>query len=186
MTTATYHLTLGRLHKLVERVRARIGQLHAEMARHLATQKLVNPLEKELSGILQNASEALLARETAEVLSRELARLRGIIATENARLGVNEALAMQDVLKQHLSYIQQAIASSAETGLKVSDVCVGADFGEYGRPASPLSAEEVAQLKAKAKALENEIFGLSDAVADRNATKVSVQLSEEVSQFLAA
>lgn len=188
----THSITLSRLHKLIERVKACIADQHKVMTSTLISAMVTTPLKAEIATFREKAKSGMEAREKAEQLSRDLAHLRGVVAAENARLGINELLGLQEVLGKHLAVVKAAVASGEETSLKMDDlvdgygdVVPGIGLGDYGRQVSPLGDAQLKELKAKADQLQAEIYSLSDQIADRNATKIQISVSADVSKYLA-
>lgn len=182
--TTEHIITLARLHKVAERARTRIGELQAGFERKSSSTVLRAPLNKELDNLKSDVRLGMQYLEQANTLCRELAAIRGVIARENARLGLHELLARQDLLTKQLGSIRNVLQNAELVRLPVSSVLPGADLGEAGRAVSPLDWEEIEGLRVQAEELQGEIYAISDKVAEANATRITVELSPLFAKFL--
>lgn len=182
--TTEHTMTLARLHKVAERARTRIGELQAGFERRASSTVLRAPLNKELDNLKSDVRLGMQYLEQASTLCRELAAIRGVIAKENARLGLHELLARQDLLTRQLGSIRNVLQNAELVRLPISSVLPGADLGEAGRAVSPLDWQEIEGLRVQAEELQGEIYAISDRVAEANATPVTVELTPLLATFL--
>ncbi|CAB5514645.1 hypothetical protein ACOTHJ_13180 [Achromobacter xylosoxidans] len=182
--TTEHTITLARLHKVAERARTRIGELQSGFERKSSSTVLRAPLNKELDNLKSDVRLGDQYLYQADTLCRELATVRGVIARENARLGLHELLARQDLLTRQLGSIRNVLQNAELVRLPISSVLPGADLGEAGRAVSPLDWQEIEGLREQAEALQAEIYALSDQVAEANATRITVELSPMFAKFL--
>lgn len=178
------HVSISRLHKLADRLKAKITELNAE-----ATTKLGLALwrqgvvtEAQVNRAVAQSQLGLTAMHDAERLSRVLSDIRTTIAVQNERLGINAKLALQDALNRQLAVMKSVVAGS-DTML-LDEVAVGQATGDYGLSVANLSAAQVEALKADIARLQREVFGLSDEVAEANATRVELELADDVAALI--
>lgn len=178
------HVSISRLHKLADRLKAKIAELtsDAETALNAQTWRSGTVTQAQVNRATEQATQGYAALAQAEQLSRELARIRGIIATQNERLGINTKLGLQDVLNRQLNALKSIVTNSG--ALLLDEVEVGQSTGDYGISVTSQSSAQVQEAKQAIARLQREIFGLSDEVAEANATRIELELSDDVAALI--
>ena len=177
------HVSVSRLHKLAERLKAKIVELNVEAASALGTSTWRGPVTvSQVSRVTARAVDGVTSLRSAERLSRELARIRSIVAVQNERLGISAKLALQESLNRQLTALKNLLTESGE--IRVDALEVGQSTGDYGMAVSALSQEHLQELKAAIARIQREIFGLSDEVAEANATRVELELDEDIAALI--
>lgn len=178
-------VSISRLHKLAERLKTRVAEINSE------TQVMANPstwrgpvtgvqiarAQAQAESVVRNLLEA-------ERLSREMARIRGIVSMHNETLGISAKLARQDALSRHMGVVKTVLASAASREVMASDMVVGQSTGDYGMTVSGLGETQIQQLKAELTRLQREVFALSDEVAEANATRVELELADDIAALI--
>lgn len=178
------HVSISRLHKLADRLKAKVAELNAEAETALSAQNWRSGTitQAQMNRATEQAEQGYAALAQAEQLSRELARIRAIIATQNERLGINAKLGLQDVLNRQLSALKSVVVTGG--ALMRDELEVGQSTGDYGLAVVAHSSEQVQGAKQSIARLQREIFGLSDEVAEANATRIELELSDEVAALI--
>lgn len=171
-------LTISRLHKVAERISQHINELY-DGSRMLAPHVMGSISAGALERWEKQGNSCVAAFQKAERLSRELAKLRGVIGTYNAQAGVYQLLAQQSALSKHLQKVKAAMESVANSELRLADLAANVPVGEYGKNVALLSAEDEAQLHEVSRQIQRELFSISDAIAQANAAAIEVELSPE-------
>ncbi len=178
------HVSISRLHKLAERLKAKVAELNAEATAALSAQAWRVVTQATVTRAADQADAAVVSLAAAERLSRELARIRAIVATQNERLGINVKLGLQESLNRQLTAIKGVLSGAGAGAMLRDQLEIGQAMGDYGMSVVPMSAVQVQELKATSARLQREIFGLSDEVAEANATRIELELSEDVAALI--
>lgn len=178
--------SISRLHKLVERIKKRISELNATSTAALAVRSWsIAPTEEGLARVKAQTAKGLDAAQRAIVLTRQLADVRGFISAHNERLGVSARLALIDGLNQQLTQVKNLIQSSS-TDTSIEDLSPATIITGYGLSTNVTTGADIAILIGIQESLEKEINRASDQNADANATRVTVDLPDEIAALVGA
>lgn len=181
-------VTISRLHKLVERLKARIGKLNAEAATALGQGKnwRVSPTDESLQRVRAGTAAGLAAANEAIRLAGEMAKVRGIISSHNERLGVSVRLAQIDGLNVQLTQLKNVLATSG-AHTSIEELPAGSTLtGDYGVTTGVLFDTDRTAVTELMETLQRDAYRLSDEVAEANATRVAVELDESIAALVTA
>lgn len=172
-------VSISRLHKLAERLKQRVSELNDEATNNFSAEQIRGEVYANLTErVAARVQAGLEAVRQAEMLGREAAKIRAVIAHHNERLGISRKLAQQDILSRQLAQLKTL--SSVTNLRKVDEIGVGQKVSEYGESFDVLTSDVRAELKKQTDRLQREVYGLSDEVAEANATRVEIELPAEV------
>lgn len=179
-------ITLSRLHKLVERIKDRLKDLNdAASALGAAKAWRASPTSEALAGVREGVEQGFAAAREALALSTELAKVRAAIAAHNERLGQNMRLAQHDALNAQLRALKATL--TAATGLdRIEELPVGAPVGQYGQSTSSLTRADLAELQRLIDDTQRDVYRISDEIAEANATRVELDLRDDIAALVNA
>jgi hypothetical protein len=184
--------TLTRWHKIAERVKQAANELAQKNFQAIqAGRNLDADTFSVRKAALQTTVGSAVGEQTSLyfALQDALFGIRRALAHANVRHGVADLLNEMEQAKQKANYFSNLVDSSAGA-LSVSEysaLCAKRNAnsaGMYGANVTFLSAEELADLTEKRDAARREVNALADRLADANASKLSLDISEEVAKVV--
>lgn len=184
--------TLTRWHKVAERIKGATTELmQSNLAVLNAGQQIDGDTFVVRKAALQSAAEKALSEQTALYFSLHdaLFAIRKALAHANTAEGVSDRLNEMEAAKQTAAYFT-ALLETASDSLSVEEFSAlaskrsGTSNHMYGVSVTFISAEQKAALTAKRDSARREVNALADRLADANATKLTLTLSDEVVAFL--
>lgn len=185
--------TLTRLHKIAGRINQKRQQLADSIAQGTEP--------KSLDAAVVSVRGAELAAKTARILQEDLAKhdallkayevIRNALAKANVEVGVTALLAEQDSVSRRIGLLK-SILDSQQGAVSLSDAnaIFAARVTEQAPSMSPrrldtldvglVDATQHAKLVAELDAAERALVRLGDTLADRNATQITVELSDDI------
>lgn len=186
--TIEVSLTITRLHKVIERIKALISEKSALVTS--ASEQFVN-LATAVSMIprlrVLGASAIPVLDEVAALYELQ-AKLRTVVSHMNEKLGVSDLLAQLDAQAKLLKLKRGLIP--AATAIYVADLERHCQLlkDRDGKTAYEtveacgLTAEQVADLQEDIRVLQASSYALSDKLSVLNATQVKVTLPEDLAK----
>lgn len=184
--------TLTRWHKVAERIKSATSELMNANVAFLST-------GHQIDGDTFTVRKATLQAEAAKVLADKttlffslqeaLFSIRKALAHANTAEGVSDRLNEMEAAKQKGAYYA-ALLDTADGSLSVEEFAAlaakrsGTASQMYGVSVTFISAEQKVALTEQRDRARREVNALADRLADANATKLSLQLSDEVVAFL--
>lgn len=180
-------VTLSRLLKLQERLKLRIKELNDEATITLSQSKnwRVSPTEEAVARVRDGVAKGLVAAREALRLTEELSKIRAVVSGHNEALGISSRMARIDGLTGQKNSLKAALAA-AQAQTSIHEVPVGSVVGEYGINTGVLTDEDVQALTKMLDDMQRDIYRLSDENAEANATRVVVDLAEDVAALITA
>lgn len=186
--STTVKVTIARLHKLVERLKARVSELNAEATAALTktrTWRGAAPTEQALAFTKEGVQAGLKASTEAIRLSGELAKLRGVISHHNELLGISHRLAQVAAIDAQRERLKAVLVTAAAHS-SLAEATSGVPLPEYGLTTTVLTEEDIKAVQAQADALQRDAYRLGDEIAEANATRVEVTLPKEIAELVSA
>lgn len=187
------HVTISRAHKIAERMGALIGAAQAEMGLGRAAGFDIKPTQEQREAIATGVQSSLEAMRELERLIDLQATLRNSIAVANAQYGITPILGLVERNKRiikHLADMLSAVTPSAGA-VHVSAVdeieWPEKSQNRYGSSAVSITGFDAATIdviKATKTKYEKELYALQDELADKNATKIEINLPSDVAEAL--
>lgn len=187
------HVTISRAHKIAERMGALIGAAQAEMGLGRAAGFDIKPTQEQREAIATGVQSSLEAMRELERLIDLQATLRNSIAVANAQYGITPILGLVERNKRiikHLADMLSAVTPSADA-VHVSAVdeieWPEKSQNRYGSSAVSITGFDAATIdviKATKTKYEKELYALQDELADKNATKIEINLPGDVAEAL--
>lgn len=185
---AQFSCTLNRAHKLVERVRQMLNDETARARTAFLPVTLHGYAgEGQVAALVEQGvvGEAALTRHA--VLNDALYRLRAAIGRANVEAGVHDLLAEQDALNRRLQALRSLLDCRPMTAI---EPCALADYLAMGKSegamrasmvtVATMPAQALATIRAEAAALEKTLYALSDRIAERNLTRITVSIDAQL------
>jgi hypothetical protein len=185
--------TLTRWHKVAERIKGATTEL---MQANVAVLSTGHQIDGDTFTVrkttLKAESENALVAKTSLYFSLldALFAIRKSLAHANTSEGVSDRLNEMEAAKQKGTYYA-ALLETADGALSVDEFAAlaakrsgSSGHSMYGVNVTFMSAEQKAVLTEKRDAARREVNALADRLADANATKLSLTLSDEVVAFL--
>lgn len=186
-----YTVTLGRAHKILERIGAKVNEL-SEKAKRLALPIAIQGVSDGMIARVQAQGDeviGVLAEYEKFIAARN--DIRAAVGNANATRGIGDILTRTESNNKIISLLKEIIdgqeASGRTTMLRPSEL---KDYRSLGASESPimrsslqlavLSVEQVATHTARKAALEKENFVLNDKKTDLNSASVSFDLDVSV------
>lgn len=185
--------TLTRLHKIAGRINQK--RLHLESSISLGT------APQSLDAAVASVRGAELTANTTRILQDDLAKhdalltayqvLRNALAKANVETGVAALLAEQELLGRRITLLTSILSNQdGAVGLDQATAIFAARAADQVQTSTIrrhdtlevglVSAEQHAKLRAELDAAERQLVRLGDTLADRNATQITVELSDDI------
>lgn len=190
---ATRHIsnTLTRWHKVVDRIKTAVTQLSGQIGCQIGPVNYNNlaVLKVERTRVANDTEAALAKVGLLMKLNATLGQVREALARANVEKGVSALLAEQ-VCRQNQKALYEGLAEAASSArLQLSDA--DAVLAESGKGDSAMRYREthtfsrvpeatVIVWRDQAEAIGRELTALSDKISDVNASRLSIELDEEV------
>lgn len=184
--------TLTRWHKVAERIKSATTELmHANVAVLTVGHQIDSDTFTVRKATLKAEAEKALVAQTALYFSLQdaLFAIRKALAHANTAEGVSDRLNEMEAAKQKGAYYA-ALLETADGSLSVEEFSAlaakrsGTSSHMYGVNVTFISAEQKTALTEQRDRARREVNALADRLADANATKLSLTLSDEVVAFL--
>lgn len=184
--------SLTRWHKVAERIKGATTELKAA---NVACLSVGHQIDGDTFTVrkasLSSDADKALGTKTALYFSLQeaLFAIRKALAHANTAHGVSDRLSEMEAAKQKGEYYS-ALLETADGSLSVEEFAAlaakrsGTSSHMYGVNVTFISAERLATLTEQRDSARREVNALADRLADANATKLSLQLSDEVVAFL--
>lgn len=178
-------VSLSRAHKVAERLKDLVKETLAEVeTQSQASGFSSRPAPSALEDLSGRALRVLALADKASVYSKAWVTVRSVIASENNKRGIDKMLAdLEMINKLTVTYKQLVTHSKAAGHLPAeaaSYIPEGTTYG-YGLTVNPMREPSVVvKITAKLASLQREAIQLSDAIAEANAPRVQLQLSEDI------
>ena len=187
--------TLNRWHKVVERIQASMGRLNQRIDQ-LAVISITHAsrVARAEQATVQEA-EILQMIALRAKLSNTIAQIRAMVQLQNATTGISADMASMQALQNQLSQLESFLRT-ADRLPKVPDVITDLEAaaemslrtntvtGRNTDAASVLTVDTIASLRIKQDELTKSINVLSDSISEKNATKVALEIDDEVRTFV--
>lgn len=180
-------VTISRLLKLQERLKARIKELNDEATSALGQSKnwRVSPTEEALTRVRDGAAKGIAAAREAIRLTEELAKVRAVVSHHNEAQGVSARMARIDGLTAQKTSLKAAL-TAAQGQTSIHELPAGSAVGEYGVNTGVLTDDDIAAVSKMVDELLSSIYRLSDENAEANAKRVEVDLADDVAALITA
>lgn len=183
--------TLNRWHKVVERIQQSLNRVNVRIEQQ--SQVSINYANREIRAAQAKEleKEVLSLIATRAKLMNTIAQIRSVINRQNTETGISEAMAKMQALQAQANALDTFLRS-AERWNKVGDVLTTMEsdakmaietktqMRNVNDVATVMSAESIAELRKTQEQLTREVHVLSDKISDANATKVVIDIDEEV------
>jgi hypothetical protein len=183
--------TLNRWHKVVERIQQSLNRVNVRIEQQ--SQVSINYANREIRAAQakEQEKEVLSLIATRAKLMNTIAQIRSVINRQNTETGISEAMAKMQALQAQANALDTFLRS-AERWNKVGDVLTTMEsdakmaietktqMRNVNDVATVMSAESIAELRKTQEQLTREVHVLSDKISDANATKVVIDIDEEV------
>lgn len=189
--------TLSRWHKVVDRIKTATKQLAGNIGGDIGAVSYNSAVifSAERAGIVKDTDAALAKVPLLMKLNASLGHIRESLATANVEKGVSALLAAQ-VGKQNEQALYEALIQAAGSArLRLADaekVLADAAKGETNRhyreshAFARVDEAQVESWKARVEELGRELTALTDQISDVNASRLAIELDEEVLAHLGA
>lgn len=185
--------TLTRWHKVAERIKGATTEL---MQANVTVLSVGHQIDSDTFTVrkatLKAEAETALVGKTALYfgLQDALFAIRKALAHANTKEGVSDRLNEMEAAKQKGAYYA-ALLETADGSLSVEEFAAlaakrsgSSSHSMYGVNVTFITAEQKAALTEERDRARREVNALADRLADANATKLSLTLSDEVVAFL--
>lgn len=184
---ATHSVTLSRVHKIIERLQA-LAIERFEEAHRLSSPVSVRALQTDAQRerVRSRRSEVMELFAQGRQMLEKAAELREVVARENSARGISKLLAQQDLcnkLIQRYGYLMSGYSSANMQLEDLADISLdtlGSSDERLTVAVNVFSAQDVKAIDAELTALRTRVFALSDAIAELNACRVSIELPDEL------
>lgn len=183
--------TLSRWHKVVGRIKAATEQLASQIEGNLGSVSYNNlaVLRAEKAGIVKETEAAIAKVGLLMKLNTTLGEVREAMARANVEKGVSALLAEQVTKTNERSLYEGLMAAAGRSRLTLEQV--ESLLGEAARnTATPhyreshtfgrVSEAQLIEWDARIEVLARELTGLTDRLSDVNASRLSIEIDEEV------
>lgn len=183
--------TLNRWHKVVERIQQSLNRVNVRIEQQ--SQVSINYANREIRAAQakEQEKEVLSLIATRAKLMNTIAQIRSVINRQNTETGISEAMAKMQALQAQANALDTFLRS-AERWNKVGDVLTTMEsdakmaietktqMRNVNDVATVMSVESIADLRKTQEQLTREVHVLSDKISDANATKVVIDIDDEV------
>lgn len=183
--------TLNRWHKVVERIQQSLNRVNTRIEQQ--SQVSINYANREIRAAQakEQEKEVLSLIATRAKLMNTIAQIRSVINRQNTETGIAEAMAKMQALQAQANALESFLRS-AERWNKVGDVLTSMEsdakmaietktqMRNVNDVATVMSVESIADLRKTQEQLTREVHVLSDKISDANATKVVIDIDDEV------
>lgn len=183
--------TLNRWHKVVERIQQSLNRVNTRIEQQ--SQVSINYANREIRAAQakEQEKEVLSLIATRAKLMNTIAQIRSVINRQNTETGIAEAMAKMQALQAQANALESFLRS-AERWNKVGDVLTTMEsdakmaietktqMRNVNDVATVMSVESIADLRKTQEQLTREVHVLSDKISDANATKVVIDIDDEV------
>lgn len=190
---ATRHIsnTLSRWHKVVERVKNATAQLAAQIGEGISPVAYSNLalFKAEQPGVRQATEQALAKVALVLKLNAALGTIREALARANVEKGVSALLAEQVRLQNEKTLYENLLhsAGSARVTLADAEQVLAESAKNAGGPHyretfhfARVNEAQAREWQDRVEAIGREQVGLADQISDVNASRLAVELDEEV------
>lgn len=180
-------VTLSRLLKLQERLKLRIKELNDEATTAIGQTKnwRVSPTEDALTRVREGASKGIAAAREAIRLTEEFSKVRAVVSSQNEVLGISARMARIDGLTTQKNSLKSALAA-AQGNTSIHELPAGSPVGDYGVNTGVMTDDDIQVVNKLVEDLQRDIYRLSDENAEANATRVEVDLADDVAALITA
>lgn len=198
MSNVSFEFSVGRWHKISERLAAKASEL-AEAAKKSLCSTYVDGYagEEQVDRLRSSASDAVKALADQDVAARAVAAIRSAVGRANAQFGVSDALAEQERLNRRIKLLREILSAQRPEMVAVDALKDYRPFGETKtrmayRHEEPQGAIQVRTLEAsfenamreEIERLQAELFSVSDKANDSNVRRISVEISAEAAAMI--
>jgi hypothetical protein len=184
--------TLTRWHKIAERVKLAASELSQK---NLQALQVGRNLDADAFTVRKATLQTAVGNAIGEqtdlyfALQEALFGIRRALAHANVQNGVADLLNEMEQAKQKANYYSNLVDSSAGalSVAEYSSLCAKRNANSsamYGATVTFLSTEQLADLTDKRDAARREVNALADRLADANASKLSLDISDEVANVV--
>lgn len=179
--------TLTRWHKVAERVKVAATEMSQK---NLQTVMGSRNLDADTFAVRRANLRAASVKATGEQtvlffkLQRTLFQIRRALAKANVQFGVSDLLSNMEEAKQAMNYYTTLLGAT-EGALSEDEFASlagrkNAAQNMYGVSVTFISAEQIASLTEDRDALKREVNALADRLSDANASKLSLDIDDDV------
>lgn len=187
-------MTLSRCHKVAERLRAKVAEAAEAVTTGLGIVRIDGLAgESQLAALSASRDKADVALKAHHESNQALQAVRAAIGRANVVAGVSDLLAEQEAIGRRIKLLRGVLATHTTTAIQPDELSeyrplnqVKEVFsrGDAGVQVTLLTAAYRAQLEAEIAALQKQLYRVSDAVADANATRVTLDLPDNLVEEL--
>lgn len=190
---ATRHIsnTLSRWHKVVERIKNATAQMSAQIGGRIGVVNYNNlaVFKAEQAGVVKDTEASLAKVGLLLKLNATLGKIREELARANVEKGVSALLAEQVRLQNEKTLYEGLIQSAGSARLRLADAervltesAKNTGAGHYRETFqfARVAEAQVQEWQERVEAIGRELVALTDKISDVNASRLSVELDEEV------
>lgn len=184
---AKIEVSLTRAHKIAERLKQLATEALNEAKRFAAPVILQGVVsEAQIERLREQGRAVRLHTARAERLTLAAANVRTVIGIQNSARGIGELMATLDAVNRILCHKKELQGYAKSVGVQVSELtpnAVVADNTGYGShmvTVSILESGDRQVLDTEIAALQKKAFSLSDRIAEANATRVAIELDDDL------
>lgn len=194
MTSRHISNTLSRWHKVVDRIKQATAHLATQIERQLTpvTYNNLVVFRAEQHAVCSEATNAIAKVELLVKLNASLGLVREALAKANVEKGVSALLALQVCKQQEKQLYEGLIRAAGSARLRFADAIQILDSKPAGvaphyRESHQFARVDEAQIlawQAQIEVLTRELVALADQLSDTNASRLAIELDEDVLSHL--
>lgn len=187
-------MTLSRAHKVAERLRIKVTEAAQTAVAGLGVIRVDGVGgDAQLASLAESRQKALEALGTHAQYNQALQDVRAAVGRANAVSGVSDLLAEQEAIARRIKLLRDILGASSAIAIQPEELAAYRPLtqardiysrGETGVPVTLLPAEVRAALESDLNALQKQQFAVSDKVADANATRIALDLPDDMAADL--
>lgn len=184
---ATLQITLSRAHKIAERLKQKIGEMHAEAVSQARTVTVTGVTgDSQVQRLVEQGERAMALTARADRFIVALAALRAQIGAQNEARGISAMLAELEGVNRRLAHRKVLLAHVRDDGIAPQDLMSYKPISPDSRAmmggvsVSVLDAAKGVALNTEVSALQREAFAMSDRIAEANAMRFAVELDDDI------
>lgn len=180
-------VSLSRLHKLCDRIKAMVRERNAEAKTLLSKSKTwhFSPTDDVQKRIRNSVEKGKAAFTEGVELARELAKVRAVISQHNEKRNISARMGLVAALQIQLDSLVDILESSA-VYTNIEELPVGSVIPEGGVSTNVLTDADRVAIIAQRDELQREIYGLTDSNAEENSKTVEIDLPENLAKLVTA
>ena len=186
-----FNVTLTRAHKIVERIRSKLSELEKEIGFVLPTIQITGYAgEHQMAETKVLVNNALASQVKHKELLDIMTEIRTKVGAANVESGVSHLLAEQEGLSRRIA-LMKSILAKPSNAISLDALPDYKPFGEQnsfarvtGIQVSTLPTEISNDLATELTKLQTQAFALSDKMADANASRISLELPDNIAEVL--